>query len=350
MRCEMIKALTCLKIAVVVAGLAATACASDNLSLSAGSKFDAKDSLAPMVDASDDARKCLDGLCWKPGEFTVQIEAAAKDRGDWLVRFPSPVESGDARNDRVSMEWYQARDAYQKLVNAPMVVVVHESGSGMTVGRLIARGLQLQGLHACLIHLPFYGERRTGKKRPDGRNVVSMMKQAVADVRRARDAVAVLPLVDKSRISLQGTSLGGFVSATSGALDDGYDNVFLVLAGGELYDLIQNGKKDAAKVRERLEKAGLSGQKLRELTLTIEPTRVAHRLDPNRTWLYSGTFDTVVPMKNALALANAAKLSKPHHIRMSANHYTGIVYLPFILTHIAGEARKGPEVDSPVGE
>ncbi|MDA1166512.1 MAG: acetylxylan esterase, partial [Planctomycetota bacterium] len=102
-----------------------------------------------------------------------------------------------------------------------------------------------------------------------------MMRQAVADVRRARDAVAVLPMVDKSRISLQGTSLGGFVSATSGALDDGYDNVFLMLAGGELYDLIQNGKKDAAKVRERLEKAGLSGEKLRELTLTIEPTRVA---------------------------------------------------------------------------
>jgi predicted alpha/beta-hydrolase family hydrolase len=334
---------------VVLSALARTAFAAD-VSVSVESKFAAKDSLAPGVKFSEDARKCLDGLCWKPGAFTVEIEAAAKDRGDWLVRFPSPVESGDDRNDRVSMEWYQARDAYQKLVSAPMVVVVHESGSGMTVGRLVARGLQLQGLHACLIHLPFYGERRTGKKRPDGGNVISMMKQAVADVRRARDAVAVLPLVDESRISLQGTSLGGFVSATSGALDDGYDNVFLMLAGGELYDLIQNGKNDAAKVRERLENAGLSGEKLRELTLTIEPTRVAHRLDPNRTWLYSGTFDTVVPMKNALALASAAKLSKSHHIQMSANHYTGIVYLPFILTHIAGEARKGAEDDASVAE
>lgn len=332
---------------VVLCGLAATATA-DDVSVSVGSEFAANDSLAPAVDQSEDARKCVGNLCWKPGSFTVQIEAAAKDRGDWLVRFPSPVDSGDARNDRVSMEWYQARDAYQKLVTAPMVVVVHESGSGMTVGRLFARGLQIQGLHACLIHLPFYGERRTGKGRPDGGDVVSMMRQAVADVRRARDAVAVLPMVDKSRISLQGTSLGGFVSATSGALDDGYDNVFLMLAGGELYDLIQNGKKDAAKVRERLEQAGLSGEKLRELTLTIEPTRVAHRFDPNRTWLYSGTFDTVVPMKNALALANAAKLSKSHHIQMSANHYTGIVYLPFILTHIAREAHKVSEDDAPV--
>jgi pimeloyl-ACP methyl ester carboxylesterase len=326
----------------IVATAVTTTWADDTPVLKVGTKFEATDSLAPAADESEDATKCLNGLCWPPDKFSVQIEAAVDDRGDWLVRFPSPVVSGDVRNDRVAMEWYQARDADQKSITAPApaVVVVHESGSGMTVGRLFARGLQMQGLHAFMIQLPHYGERRTGRSRPDGGNVISMMKQAVADVRRARDAVAVLPLVDKSRISLQGTSLGGFVSATAGSLDDGYDNVFLMLAGGELYDLIQNGKKDAAKVRERLAKAGLTGEKLRELTLTIEPTRVAHRLNPDRTWLYSGVFDTVVPTKNAMALVNSAKLSKTHHIQMMANHYTGIVYLPFVLAHIAEHARK----------
>ena len=142
----------------------------------------------------------------------------------------------------------------------------------------------------------------------------------------------------KKHTSPDGPSLGGFVSATAGSLDDGYDNVFLMLAGGELYDLIQNGKKDAAKVRERLEKAGLKGEELRKLTLVVEPTRIAHRLKPERTWLYSGIFDTVVPPKNALALANAASLTKTHHIQMTANHYTGIVYLPFVLSHIARHA------------
>ena len=323
--------------AAIIFGLAATAVAAEP-PVSIGAKYEAKDTLAPAVDESEDARLCVANLCWKPADFSVEIEAAAEGRGDWLVRFPSPIESGDARNDRVAVEWYQARDAYKNLVAAPAVVVVHESGSGMTVGRIFAKGLQLQGLHAFMIQLPFYGERRTGKKRPEGGNLVSMMKQAVADVRRARDAVAVLPLVDKSRISLQGTSLGGFVSATAGSLDDGYDNVFLMLAGGELYDLIQNGKKDAAKVRERLEKAGLKGEELRKLTLIVEPTRVAHRLNPERTWLYSGIFDTVVPPKNALALATAASLTKTHHIQMTANHYTGIVYLPFVLSHIAGHA------------
>jgi dienelactone hydrolase len=322
----------------LVAATSNAATAAENVNLAAGSEFAAKDSLAPAADISEDATKCLKGLIWSPGKFSVTLEKAATDRGDWLVRFPSPIDSGDARNDLVAMEWYQSRDADQKLITAPTVVVVHESGSRMTVGRLFARGLQMQGLHAFMIQLPHYGERRTGKNRPDGGNLISMIKQAVADVRRARDAVAVLPLVDKSRISLQGTSLGGFVSATAGSLDDGYDNVFLMLAGGKLYDLIQNGKKDAAKVRDRLEKAGLKGEELRKLTLIVEPTRVAHRLNPERTWLYSGIFDTVVPPKNALALANAAKLTKPHHIQMTANHYTGIVYLPFVLSHIAGHA------------
>lgn len=320
----------------------ATAIADEPL-VSAGAEFKAQDSLAPAADESEDATQCLDGLCWTPGEFLIQVEEAPEDRGDFLVRFPSPIDSGDARNDRVAMEWYQARGAKAVPVTAPAVVVVHESGSRMTVGRIFARGLQLQGLHTFLIHLPHYGERRTGKNRPEGGNIVSMMKQAVADVRRAKDAVVALPLVDGSVISLQGTSLGGFVSATAGALDDGYSNVFLMLAGGELYDLIQNGEKDAAKVRDKLKKAGISGEKLRELTQVVEPTRLAHRLDPDHVWMYSGTYDKVVPMKNALALANAAKLSKSHHIQMPANHYTGAVYLPFVLAHIARHAHKPAE-------
>ena len=300
-----------------------------------GKRFQARDSLDTGEEASEDARQCLNGLCWEATEFVTTCEQSSRaDRGDVLIRFPSPLASGDARNDRVAMEWYVARDENKQPVEARAVVVVHESGSGMTVGRTFARGLKLQGLHAFLLQLPFYGERRTDGKRPDDANLVTVMRQAIADVRRARDAVAVLPLVDESHIALQGTSLGGLVSATAAGLDDGYDSVFLVLAGGELYDLIQNGKKDTAKVREKLAEAGLTGEKLRTLTWMIEPTRLAHRLDPTRTWLYSGSYDTVVPPRNALALAEAARLDNAHHIRMLANHYSGIIYLPVVLTDI----------------
>ncbi len=331
----------------------------------AGREFRATDSLQVdaitlATDETDDVKECLDGLCWQPTEFVVTCEKSPRsDRGDILIRFPSPIASGVEGNDRVAMEWYVARDEEQVPVAARSVVVVHESGSGMTVGRMFARGLRAQGLHAFLIHLPHYGERRATKKRPANVDFITMMHQAITDVRRARDVVAVLPGVDMSHIALQGTSLGGFVSATTACLDRGYDSVFLMLAGGELYDLLQNGEKDAAKVREKLAEAGLSGERLRSLAWKIEPTRVAHRLDPQRTWLYSGSFDRVVPLKNAIALAKAASLEPEHHIQLLANHYTGIVYLPFVLDHIrtqidaidpVADAVATPPQESPISD
>lgn len=300
-----------------------------------GQSFPASDSLDAGDEPSADARACLDGLCWHPGRFeTVCQQPPGRDRGDVLVRFPSAIRSGDARNDRVAMEWYVAVNDSGKPIPARAVIVVHESGSGMKVGRLIARGLRQEGLHTFMLHLPFYGERRAEGKPRDPTKLFTTMRQAIADARRARDAVAVLPLVDDSHIALQGTSLGGFVSATAASLDDGYDSVFLLLAGGRLFELIENGEKDAAKVREELAAAGLTGDKLKKLAAAIEPMRLAHRLDRERTWLFSGMFDKVVPPVHSLALAQAARLDAEHHVQMLANHYTGIIYLPMVLAQI----------------
>lgn len=300
------------------------------------SVYDARDSLRPGEESSDDAKSCLAGLLWKPSTFQVTCDSDRPGQGPALVYFPSPVTTNVQPNDTVAMEWFPAHGPDGNPTRAPAVIVVHESGRGMTVGRIFARGLQQKRLHAFLIHLPSYGKRQ-GDRRPDGSNILRLLRQAIADVRRARDAVAVLPDVDSSHIALQGTSLGGFVSATVAGLDRGYDSVFLMLAGGDLFDLIQNGKRDTAKVRERLEQAGLTDDEIRKLASVIEPTRLAHRIDPQRTWLYSGKTDTVVPLRNANVLASAARLEKQHHILMSANHYSGIIYLPFVLRHISDQ-------------
>lgn len=299
-----------------------------------GATFPARDTLDPGVESSADAKACLDGLVWQAADFQVRCETARDRCGELMIQFPSPVTSGDAANDVVTMEWYMAHDKAKAPIAAPAIVVVHESGSGMTVGRMMARGLRMQGFHAFMIQLPYYGERRANAKRPSAENLVPVIRQAIADVRRARDAVAALPLVDTASISLQGTSLGGFVTATSASLDNGYDRVFIMLAGGGLIDVIKNGQRDAAKFREELANAGLAGDKLESVVATIEPLRVAHRLDPATTWLYSAQFDTVVPPANSKLLAKAAKLDPSHHIEMLADHYTGIIYVPFVLTHI----------------
>lgn len=302
-------------------------------------QFAAADSLDISQEPSDDARDCLAGLAWETGPFTVDLEDDHPERADALVRFPSPVASGNDRNDRVAMEWYFARSEAGAGGRMPAVVVVHESGSSMGAGRFVAQGLRRRGVHTLLLHLPYYGERRTGRSRPTDVDLVTVMRQAVGDVRRARDAAAVLPGVDIQHIGLLGISLGGFVSATVAGLDDGYDSTFLLLAGGDLYDLIQTGKKDTAKVRAELEKAGLTDDKLRSLTQLIEPTRLGHRINRNATWLYSGEFDSVVPIRHALILAESAGLDAVHHIRMPANHYSGAVLLPLVMDHIDGKIR-----------
>jgi len=302
-----------------------------------GATFRAADTLCAGDEARDDARSCLAGLCWKAGTFDVAIEAAAGRDGDLRVRFPSPFTDGPDCNDTVWMEWYQARDREGAIAPGPACVVVHESGSGMTVGRLVARGLSAHGVHAFMVQMPFYGARRPKEGRAGAEMLVPAVRQAVADVRRARDAVACLPLVDSRRISVQGTSLGGFVTATVAGLDGGYDKVFILLAGGDLAGVLEKGKRDAEKVRRKLAESGMTEQQVRDTLHAIEPTRLAHRYRPDRTWIYSGRYDDVVPLANCQLLADSAGLPADHHVVMEANHYSGIVYLPMVMARIAGE-------------
>lgn len=304
-----------------------------------GATFTAKDTLVLDVDASDDAQQCLAGLCWDPREFTVEIAAAEKDTYDRLIFFPSPRPAGHPVHDRVSMEWYAAKDANGKPVRAPAVVVVHESGRSMPVGRIIAQGLRGHGLHAILIHLPGYGNRKS-ELADQPEMILTSMRQGIADVRRARDAVVKLPLVDAARIGVQGTSLGGFVTSTVIGLDHGYNRSFILLAGGRLDQVLLQGKQDAAKIREKLSSLGISDEQIVDLARPIEPLRLAHRIRPETTWLYSGMFDDVVPRQSSYALAAAAKLAPEHHIELPANHYSGIIFLPIVLQKIHDEMVK----------
>ncbi|MBN1854602.1 MAG: prolyl oligopeptidase family serine peptidase [Pirellulales bacterium] len=306
----------------------------------AGSTYTAQDTLSCGEEPSEDAQQCLAALRWVPSQFTVRCDKPEEGCGNFLVRYPSPIDTRDPANDLVAMEWYVARDTEKNILRAPAIVIVHESGRNMTVGRMIARGLAGLKMHTFLIQLPGYGVRKTDAAR-DVANTFEILKQGVADVRRARDAVAALPSIDTTKIGLQGTSLGGFVTATVAGLDHGYNRIFILLAGGNLHEVIEQGARDSASLRDQLKAAGIEGTRLRELTRTIEPLRLAHRMDPQTTWLYYGEFDDVVPPACSQALAKAARLPDGHHIQLPVDHYSGIVLLPKILLEIY-QAMTGP--------
>ncbi len=84
-------------------------------------------------------------------------------------------------------------------------------------------------------------------------------------------------------------------------------------------------------MREEVLKNGMTEDQLKDLLETIEPLRLAHRIQPQKTWLFSGKFDDVVPPRNCELLAEAAKLDDSHHIRMMADHYSGVVFLPMVI-------------------
>lgn len=306
--------------------------------------FRAQDSLNVGAEPNADARECLRGLVWQPTGFDVQLATASDRNGDFVVTFPSPRPTGNAVTDRVTVEWYQARKRKgARIERARAVVVVHELGANMAAGRAVARSFTKAGMHAFMIQLPSYGKRRVRRLR--AAEMLTPMKQAIADVRRARDAIAVLPGVDTSHIALQGTSLGGIVAASTGSLDNGFDSVHLLLAGGDLFSVIKNGERDTAVVRRDLELSGVTDEQVKAMTNEIEPNRIAHRLNPDRTWLYSAKHDKVIPKANSDSLAKAAKLGDDHHPKFSANHYSGILLMPFIVAKMADSSRKLAESD-----
>jgi dienelactone hydrolase len=307
-----------------------------------GRTFEATDSLDIGPEASDDARRCLHDLSWPAATFSVTCHRPEQWHYDCLVRYPSPTPSGSPINDSVAIEWHMARDANGDPVTAPAVIVVHESGRRMTVGRTFAKLLAAAGLHALMVQLPGYGDRADENVDPEA-DFDRQIMQAVADVRRARDVASCLPGIDDRLIAVQGTSLGGFVASTSAGLDQGFGAIFIMLSGGNLYDVIQNGQRDAADLRNRLAARGLTDDRLREALYRVEPVRLAHRLGNDRTWLFSGRTDTVVPLENAKALAAAANLDETHHIILDADHYSGAIQIPTMVLRIRDEIQRKME-------
>ena len=298
-----------------------------------GSPFAARDTLVTDLETGPDAAACLAGLRWTAADFSVSASPAEQD-SDWLLRFPSPFPSGDAANDAVALEWYVHHDFQGVPVKAPAVVVIHESGRGMAAGRAFARGLRFMGCHTFLMHLPGYGAR-TSPFTGDIKRVFPGLRQGIADARRARDAVAALPLVDSSNIGICGISLGGFVTSTVVGLDRGYDRGFILLAGGHLADVVFKGEKDAATLRRQLQAAGVTDEEVRAAIWTIEPLRLAHRADAEKVWLFSASKDEVVPPACSAAYVKAARLTEDHHAEYAAGHYTAALFTPLMIRRIS---------------
>ncbi len=302
--------------------------------------FKARDTFVDATDPAPAAQAALDLAKWKPADFEVvsSLPAAGREMDQAneagftaLVRFPSPKANGDKLNDTVTMEWFVARDATGKPIEAQAMLVLHILQNDMAVPRAFAREFAKAGIHSFVMYMPHYGPRRKPGIKPDVKTFLEGAQQAVADARRARDAINALPNIKKDRIGIQGTSLGGFICTGAASLDGIFNPVMPTLAGADLPDLFMHGKKEVAQIREQVRKMGITDEEFLALVSKIDPLHLAHRLDPKKTWLFNAEQDEVIPAANAKALAKAAKIPDDQHIWMIGGHVTCIINLPVVM-------------------
>ncbi len=288
------------------------------------------------------AKIFLKQLAWQPAAFSVKWLPITPTSQDRVLYFPSPKPMGDALVDKVSAEWFVARDAAGAAKKAPALIVVHESNRAMLVGRVIAMGLRSKGFHTFLIHLPGFGRRKSEQAGDQIGNLFSAMQQGMADIRRCRDALASLPEVDAKQISLQGTSMGGFLVAGVAGMDAAFHRHFVLLAGGNLSLTLLTGQQDAGNMRRQLFARGLSEEQIRQSADKVDPLLLAHRVPSEQTWLFYGTRDTVVPPRCSEEWAAAAKLPTNHALAYPVGHYDAAAKMPAILEQMTNLLRGRP--------
>lgn len=330
----------------VLSGGAVSATAAAELNVEAAERFVGQDTLVAEAEPGSDAAAMLGQFSWDAGAFEVQLirepaevmslEGVLATDADALATFPSPLprDDADAAVNTVVLEWFAAEGAEAEAAR-PAVLVLDILDGRMRVARAFARTLAQQGIEAFAMHMPSHGWRQIDRFTFDGEVFFELCVQAVADARRARDAIGALPNIDTERISIQGTSLGGFIASAAASVDPVFDNAFIMLAGGNLYDMLHDGRREAAMIRRLMARSGFEGERLRELCERIEPTRLAHRLDPAKTWLISANGDQVVPAPNAQALADAASLDEANHFWLAGDHYSVLLHMPWAVRMIA---------------
>jgi dienelactone hydrolase len=256
----------------------------------------------PLRPSADPALQALlRGYEIPEGEFPWQLRparAGEKVSQAWLS-FPSAVQSADApHNNTVWCRFWQPKEPARR---RPAAVLLHWLGGSFETLELIGHRLGEQGIPTLMVYLPNYGPRKpkagpAGKPlRADIDRMLESMRQSVLDVRRAGDWLAARPDVEPSRVGIVGISLGAVVGSLSAGVDDHFGRSVFLIGGGDLPSIILNGSKETAEAKARLETAGFTPEKLRELWRPIEPCSFASRVRPEEILLLNAEADEVIP-------------------------------------------------------
>jgi dienelactone hydrolase len=266
-----------------------------------------------------------------------EVRAAEKYVLSWLT-FPSALQGDVEENNTVWAKVWQPRDGRPR---RPAAVVLHWLGGSFDLLEVVCQRLAENGVTALMMYMPYYGPRRA--KDPEKRQkllnldmdrTIANVRQAVLDARRAGDWLAARPDVEPSRVGLVGISLGAVIGSLTAGVDDRFGRSVFLIGGGDLPAIILHGSKETADQKRKLEEAGLTADKLRELWKEIEPCTFASRLRPEEILMINAEADEVIPKEATLKLAAAA--GGPEVRWLKGGHYALLFQLGPALKDIQG--------------
>lgn len=246
------------------------------------------------------------------------------------LTFPSPVKSPDEANNTVHAEYFEPVGFPGR---RPAVVVLHILGADFPLARYLAARLADRGVAALFVKLPYYGERRPeGGPGPVPRKFLSddiertmaSMRQGVCDVRRASQWLASRPNVDPERLGVTGISLGGIVSSLVVSVDPEIKTAALLLAGGDLANVLWE-MPETAPFRRAWSEAGKTVADLKALTEPYDPLTYAAGMAGKRILMIAGNVDEVIPPASARALWEAG--GRPPIVWYDCGHYSAAGFL-----------------------
>jgi fermentation-respiration switch protein FrsA (DUF1100 family) len=121
-----------------------------------------------------------------------------------------------------------------------------------------------------------------------------------------------------------GVSLGGIVAAVAAAVDPAIGRAALLLAGGDLAQILWS-MPEAASYRAAWVASGRTLADLKALTDPFDPLTYAPRLRGKAVLMVAGNVDEVVPPASARALWEAA--GRPAIVWEDCGHYSAVGFL-----------------------
>jgi len=229
------------------------------------------------------------------------------------LSFPSAFSRGGQPSDEFRAYLYLPRDAGACGRVYPAGVIVHHIEDDVSAEQSVAKVLALEedlpgpgGLATLVIFLPHYGPRRSG---PDDRFMTAdaaayedNLVQAVADLHMARDFMASLPEVDKSRISLEGVSLGAMVGMVAAGVDPAYAGYGFLVGGGDMPAILRgvNENRPTYAVAQEYRALGLGDAAARDGLAPLDAIVWAHRLRGSRVFMLNAAEDKIIPVRSCV--------------------------------------------------